>query len=204
MRRIGNMKVCKTAGVALCLLCVPMIQGCIGALTPGAVGAVGAGGAVASRDRRTPGAFIDDELIELKVGSAIAGDVLLSDQTHINATSFNGIVLLTGEAPGESLRTRITEIVRGIDKVRGVQNEIALLAPSTLLARAADALVTGKVKAALFRDKEISAGRVKVVTERGVVYLMGLLRQEEVDRAAEIARRVGGVQRVVKVVDYVE
>jgi len=202
MRRIGNMKVCKTAGVALCLLCVPVIQGCVGALVPGAT--AGAVGAVASRDRRTPGAFIDDELIELKVGSAIAGDVLLSDQTHINATSFNGLVLLTGEAPGESLRTRVTEIVRGIDKVRSVQNEIALLAPSTLLARAADAVVTGKVKAALFRDKEISAGRVKVVTERGVVYLMGLLRQEEIDRATEIARRVSGVQRVVKVVDYVE
>ena len=113
-------------------------------------------------------------------------------------------MLLTGEAPGESLRTRITEIARSIDKVRGVQNEIALLAPSTLLARAGDTLVTGKVKAALFRDKEISAGRVKVVTERGVVYLMGLLRQEEVDRATEIARRVAGVQRVVKVMEYVE
>lgn len=202
------MKVCKTAGVALCLLCVPVIQGCVGALVPGAatgaVGAVGAAGAAATQERRTPGTFIDDELIERKVASAIAGDALLADQTHVNATSFNGIVLLTGEAPGESLRTRITGIVRIIDKVRGVQNEIALLAPSTLLARAGDALVTGKVKAALFRDKEISAGRVKVVTERGVVYLMGLLRQEEADRATEIARRVAGVQRVVKVMEYVE
>lgn len=197
------MKVCKTAGVALCLLWVPVIQGCIGALAPGAA-ATGAVGVVATQDRRTPGTFIDDELIELKVASAIAEDVLLSDQTHVSATSFNGIVLLTGEAPGESLRTRITEIARGIDKVRGVQNEIALLAPSTLLARMGDALVTGKVKAALFRDKEISAGRVKVVTERGVVYLMGLLRQEEADRATEIARRVAGVQRVVKVMEYVE
>ena len=199
------MKVCKTAGVALCLLCVPVIQGCIGALVPAVtIGAGGAAGTVATQDRRTPGTLIDDELIEGKVASAIAEDVLLSDQTHINATSFNGIVLLTGEAPGESLRTRITEIARSIDKVRGVQNEIALLAPSTLLARAGDALVTGKVKAALFRDKEISAGRVKVVTERGVVYLMGLLRQEEADRATEIARRVAGVQRVVKVMEYVE
>ena len=197
------MKVCKMAGVALCLLCVPVIQGCIGALAPGAA-ATGAVGVVATQDRRTPGTFIDDELIELKVASAIAEDVLLSDQTHVSATSFNGIVLLTGEAPGESLRTRITEIARGIDKVRGVQNEIALLAPSTLLARMGDALVTGKVKAALFRDKEISAGRVKVVTERGVVYLMGLLRQEEADRATEIVRRVAGVQRVVKVMEYIE
>ena len=202
------MKVCKMAGVALCLLCVPVIQGCVGALVPGAatgaVGAVGAAGAAATQERRTPGTFIDDELIERKVASAIAEDALLADQTHINATSFNGIVLLTGEAPGESLRTRITEIVRNIDKVRGVQNEIALLAPSTLLARAGDALVTGKVKAALFRDREISAGRVKVVTENGVVYLMGLLRQEEADRATEITRRVAGVQRVVKVMEYVE
>ena len=202
------MKVCKTAGVALCLLCVPMIQGCVGALVPGAmtgaVGAVGTAGAVAGQERRTPGTFIDDELIEHKVASAIAEDVLLSDQTHINATSFNGIVLLTGEAPGESLRTRITEIARSIDKVRGVQNEIALLAPGTLLARAGDAVVTGKVKVALFQDEELNAAQVKVVTERGVVYLMGLLRQDEADRATEIARRVAGVQRVVKVMEYVE
>ena len=197
------MKVSKTAGAALCLLCVPVIQGCIGVTATGtATTAVTT--AVTAQERRTPGAFIDDQLIEFKVLTAIAEDAGLSSQTHINVTSFNGLVLLTGEAPGESLRSRITEIARSIDKVRGVQNEIALLAPGTLLARAGDTVVTGKVKVALFQDEEINAAQVKVVTERGVVYLMGLLRQDEADRATEIARRVAGVQRVVKVMEYVE
>ena len=199
------MKVCKTSGIALCLLCVPLLQGCVAALLPGsATGAIGAVSAVTTQERRTTGTVIDDELIELKVLAAIGEDKGLSSQTHVNATSFNGLVLLTGEAPGASLRTRITGIARNIARVRGVQNEIALKAPSTLLARAGDAVVTGKVKAALFRDKEINAGQVKVVTEAGVVYLMGLLRQEEADRATEVARRVAGVQRVVKVMEYIE
>ena len=193
------MKVCKTARIAIYLLCVPMIQGCFGMVATGKAAIT-----VATQERRTPGTVIDDELIELKVIKAISEDAGLWSQTHVNATSFNGLVLLTGEAPGESLRTRITEIVRGTAKVRGVQNEIGLMAPSTLLARAGDAVVTGKVKTALFRDRELNAGQVKVVTERGVVYLMGLLRQEEADRATEIVRRVGGVQRVVKVMEYIE
>ena len=128
----------------------------------------------------------------------------MASQTHVNATSFNGLVLLTGEAPGDSLRTRIIEITRGIPGVRAVQNEIALIAPSTLVARASDTLVTGKVKVALLQDKEINATQVKVVTERGTVYLMGLLRQAEADRATEIVRRVAGVQSVVKVIEYIE
>ena len=115
------MKACKAAGIAIFLLGVPVIQGCFGVVATGT-----AASAVAAQDRRTPGTFIDDELIELKVLAAIFDDESMSSQTHINATSVNGLVLLTGEAPGESLRTRITEIARGITKVRAVQNEIAL------------------------------------------------------------------------------
>ena len=201
------MKICKTASVALCLLCVPVIQGCVGVVATGATTTAvtsAATTAVTAQDRRTPGTFIDDALIELKVIEAIGKDAGLSSQTHVSVTSFNGLVLLTGEAPGESLRTRITEIARNIAKVRGVQNEIALMAPSTLLARAGDAVVTGKVKVALFQDREVNATQVKVVTERGAVYLMGLLKQDEADRATEITRRVAGVQRVVKVMEYIE
>ena len=193
------MRVCKAAGIAICLICVPAIQGCFGVAATGTVV-----GGVASQDRRTPGNYIDDEYIELKVLAAIRQDKSMASQTHVNVTSFNGRVLLTGEAPGESLRERITEIARSASSVRAVQNEIALRAPSTLLARTSDSLVTGKVKLALFQDEEINAAQVKVVTERGSVYLMGLLRQDEADRAAEIARRVSGVQRVVKVMEYIE
>ena len=128
----------------------------------------------------------------------------MASQGHINATSFNGFVLLTGEAPGDSLRTRVTEIARDTPSVRAVQNEIVLMAPSSLMARASDALVTARVKIALLQDKELDAAKVKVVTERGTVYLMGLLSQDEADRATEIARRVGGVQSVVKVIEYIE
>ena len=193
------MKVCKAAGIAICLICVPAIQGCFGVAATGT-----AFGGVASQDRRTPGNYIDDEYTELKVLAAIRQDKSMASQTHINVTSFNGRVLLTGEAPGESLRERITEIARNVPSVKAVQNEIALQAPSTLLARTSDTLVTGKVKLALLQDEEINAAQVKVVTERGSVYLMGLLRQVEADRAAEIARRVSGVQRVVKVMEYIE
>ena len=197
------MKVCKTAAIAAWFVCLAAIQGCAGVAATGtAVG--GAVGGAAAQDRRTAGTYIDDEIIELKVLVAIGQDETMASQTHVNVTSFNGLVLLTGEAPGKSLRDRIAEIARSTPSVRAVQNEIALQAPSTLVARTSDTLVTGKVKLALLRDEEISAARVKVVTERGAVYLMGLLRQDEADRATEIARRVPGVQRVVKVIEYIE
>lgn len=189
----------RAAGIALCLLCVPAMQGCVGVAATGA-----AVGGVAAQDRRTPGNFLDDELIEHDVLSAVYGDERMASQVHINATSFNGLVLLTGEAPGDSLRTRVTEIARDTPSVRAVQNEVVLMAPSSLMTRANDALVTARVKIALLQDAEIDAAKVKVVTERGTVYLMGLLSQDEADRTTEIARRVGGVQSVVKVIEYIE
>ena len=195
------MRFSKAAGLALCLICVPAIQGCVG-VGVAATGSVA--GKVIIQDRRTPGSYIDDELAELRVRAAILGDALMARQTHVNATSFNGLLLLTGEAPGESLRKRITEIARNVPSVRAVQNEVALRAPSTLVARTSDTLITGKVKLALLRDNDVNTVQVKVVTERGNVYLMGILRQDEADRAVEIARRVPGVQRVVKVIEYVE
>ena len=194
------MKFSRTAGIAFCLLCVPVIQGCFGVVATGTA----VSGGLAAQDRRTPGNYIDDELIELQVLGTIYQGEEMSSQTHINATSFNGFVLLTGEAPGDSLRARATEIARNVPGVRAVQNEIALMAPSTLVERASDALVTGKVKVALLGDEEINATQVKVVTERGIVYLMGLLRQAEADRVTEIVRRVAGVRSVVKLMEYIE
>ena len=193
------MKFGKMAGIVIFVLCVPAIQGCVGVAATGT-----AAGAVATQDRRTAGTIVDDGIIELKVRAAIHADEMLANQTHVSVTSFNGIVLLTGEAPGESLRSRVVEIVQGIPKIRGVQNEIALQAPSSLLARTGDSVVTGKVKAALLANDALRGIRVKVVTERGTVYLMGLLRQAEANRATDIARRVAGVQRVVKVLEYIQ
>lgn len=193
------MKFGKTAWIAAIALCVPAIQGCAGVAATGT-----AAGAVVTQDRRSAGTMVDDEIIELKVRAAIQADERLANQTHVSVTSFNGIVLLTGEAPGESLRSRVVEIARGVPKVRSVQNEVALQAPSSLLARAGDSVVTGKVKTALLANDALRGIQVKVVTERGTVYLMGLLRQAEADRVADIARRVAGVQRVVKVLEYIQ
>lgn len=193
------MKVCKAAAFAVSLICLAALQGCVGVAATGT-----AIGGVAAQDRRTPGKLVDDEYIELKVLAAIREDGAMASQTHINATSFNGLVLLTGEAPGKSLRDRIVEITRSTPGVQAVQNEIALQAPSTLVARTSDTLVTGKVKLALLGDGQLNAVQIKVVTERGTVYLMGLLKQGEADRATEISRRVSGVQRVVKVIEYIE
>lgn len=193
------MKVCKATAIAVSLLCLAALQGCVGLAATGT-----ALGGVAAQDRRTPGNVVDDAYIEQKVLATIHNDVAMASQTHVNATSFNGLVLLTGEAPGESLRDRIVEITRNTPGVQAVQNEISLQAPSTLVARTSDTLVTGKVKLALVGDGRVNAAQVKVVTERGTVYLMGLLRQDEADRATEIARRVPGVQRVVKVIEYIE
>lgn len=195
------MNIRKLTAVAICLVCVPAIQGCTG-LAAAATGA--AAGTVVADDRRTPGTYVDDELIELKLRAAIEQDEALSSQSHINATSYNGLVLLTGEAPGESLRNRAVELARHIPKVRGVQNEIVLEAPTSLLARTTDTVTTGKVKAALLGNNRTNAGQIKVVTERGIVYLMGLLSEDEANRAANVTRRVPGVQRVVKVIEYIQ
>lgn len=192
------MNIGKAAAVGVWLIGLATLQGCVGVAATGT-----AFGGVAVQDRRTPGRYIDDEVIELSVLTAIAEDERMARQTHVNVTSFNGLVLLTGEAPGETLRDRVAEIARGTPSVEAVQNEIALRAPSTLVARTSDTLVTAKVKLALLRDEAIRAAQVKVVTERGTVYLMGLLRQDEADRATEAARRVPGVQRVVKVIEYI-
>ena len=140
------MRVCKAAGIALCLVGIPAIQGCVGVAATGTVA-----GGMAAQDRRTSGSYLDDELIELKVLAAIGQDERMASQTHVNTTSFNGLVLLTGEAPGESLLEHITEIARNIPGVQAVQNEVALRAPSTLVARTNDTLVTGRVKLALLK-----------------------------------------------------
>ena len=194
----------KTTVIAICLLCVPAIQGCAGVVAAGA-----AAGAV-SQDRRTPGTYIDDQLIERRMLSAMRKDETLWSRIHVNATSINGRVLLTGEAPGESLRSRVHDIAREAERsipgIREIQNMLVVAAPSSILSRSNDSLITSKVKAALFgnRDLNLKALHVKVVTERRTVYLMGLLTRNEAERATEIARRIAGVRRVVKFMEYIE
>lgn len=175
------------------------ITGCAGIFLGSA-----ATGAVVANDTRTTGTIIEDQSIELKAYKTISDDQQLRDQTHINVTSYNTIVLLTGEAPDMSLRDRVIEKVRHVDKVRHIYDEIQILAPSSLGSRSADSMVTAKVKTRLFTEKEVDATRVKVVTENGVVYLMGIIPRAKSALASEAVRTVSGVERVVLLFEFTD
>ena len=175
-----------------------LTQGC----TAGVVAGAAAGGALIAYDRRTTGTIVDDQAIELKARAALDGDEDLSGQSNVSVTSYNGNVLLTGETPSETLREKAESKVRTIDKVRQIHNEVIIAAPSAGLSRSGDSWITSKVKTNLLREKSIEAARIKVVTDKGTVYLMGLVSRNEADAATEIARRVSGVQRVVKLFEY--
>ncbi|NKC16150.1 MAG: BON domain-containing protein [Gammaproteobacteria bacterium] len=154
-------------------------------------------------DRRTPGTVIDDELIEIRGVQAFFQDKAINEQTHINVTSYNGIILLSGEAPTEALKQRATTLVSNIEKVRQVYNEVRAAAPSTLGVRGSDAYLSAKVKTALFAHGNVPAHLIKVVTENSTVFLMGLTTRAEADAATNVARKIGGVQRVVKLFEYI-
>ncbi len=186
----------KKAPLLALFLCIILLSGCAAV----AVGTATTGVAVI-HDRRTAGTVIDDQTIELKALNILFGVDKIRINTHVNATCYNGVLLLTGEAPTEGLRSDIANRLRQITKVRQVHNEIILAAPSSLIARSSDSLITSKAKVALFKLNNINSfdpTRVKVVSENGVVYLLGLLKQHEVNPVIETIRRVGGVQRVVK------
>lgn len=181
-----------------------LLQGCAAMVGTGAVGAAGVAGVATATGRRSAGAVVDDEVIELKALAALRRNDDIAPNSHVNATSYNGILLLTGETLNEDTRRRITELVENIDKVRRVHNELAIAAPSSMLSRSSDSVITAKIKTALGRHSFEIAARTKVVTENGVVYLMGLLRRSEADVSTNIARKIGGVQRVVKLFEYFE
>lgn len=158
-----------------------------------------------AHDRRTTGSVVEDQSIELRIGNALR-KADISKQAHINVTSYNGIVLLSGEAPSEELRSRIGEIARDDIKVRRVHNEIQLAAPSSMMTRSSDTLITTKVKTALLgiRIADFDPSRVKAVTENGTVFLMGLLHRAEATAVTEQVTRVRGVQRIVKLFEYLD
>ena len=183
-------------------LLASLLGGCAAVVVTGA-----ATGANVAHDRRTVGAFIDDEGIELKALLAITEDKEVYKQVHVNVISVNGVVLLVGQAPTEKLRMKVEDITRDIEKVRVVHNEIAIAAPNSYMTRSSDSLITAKVKGSLFGIKGqegFDPTRVKVVTENGIVYLMGILYRLEADAVATRASRVSGVQKVVKLFEYLD
>jgi osmotically-inducible protein OsmY len=171
------------------------LQGCI------EMAAVGVGAAVmAVEDRRTTGTQVEDEGIELRATNRVSER--FGDKVHINITSFNRNVLVTGEVPDEKVKAEVEKLTAGVPGVRGVNNEVKIHALTPYSSRANDAAITGKVKARFVDAGKFSVFHVKVVTEAGVVYLLGLVTEAEAHDAVEIARTTGGVARVVKVFEY--
>jgi osmotically-inducible protein OsmY len=181
---------------AALLACAILLSGCI----PLVIGGVASTAAIAT-DRRTTGAQLDDELIEDKTTAELL-ERYKGREVHLNVTSYNGNVLLTGEAPAEGVKSEIEGVARGMPKVRSVQNEMVVGATTDLGSRTNDTFITSKVKARFIEANKFQINHVKVVTERAVVYLLGIVRPEEGNAAADIARTTSGVQRVVKVFEY--
>jgi osmotically-inducible protein OsmY len=178
------------AAAVLASACVPIVVG--GAMV---------GGALAVTDRRTTGTQLEDQAIELK--SMNRTRELLGDRGQVSHTSYNRIVLLTGEVPSDADRGAVEQAVGRVDNVRGVVNELAVMGPSSLTSRANDRVLATKVKATFVDAKDLMANAFKVTAERGTVYLMGRVTEREANTATELARSVTGVQRVVKVFEYI-
>ncbi len=185
--------------LAACAAAVGLVPltGCAPLVAGAAVG----GTVLVATDRRTIGAQLEDQAIELKAAKRLRE--ALGERGRINVTSFNRRVLLTGEIASEADRQTALRVVQGVENVVAVVDELAVMGSPSLSARSADALVTARVKAALLDAKDLQANAFKVVTERGTVYLMGLVTQREADRAAEVVRTVPGVQRVVRVFEII-
>jgi osmotically-inducible protein OsmY len=159
------------------------------------------GGAMVASDRRTSGAQVEDEGIEMRSASAIREN--FGSNVHANFTSYNRQVLITGEVPTARERQQIEQLIGRVENVRSVVNELAVGPASSIGDRSTDALITARVKAAMVDSEDVFASIYKVVTERGTVYLMGRVTQREANRATDIARGVSGVKRVVRVFEYI-
>ncbi|TYP88689.1 osmotically-inducible protein OsmY [Nitrosomonas communis] len=184
---------------SLLMLLLLILNGCVPLVVTG-VGAGAGTGALMSEDRRSNGTFIDDQTIELKTNRRIVEQ--LGYDARISVTSFNRNVLLTGEAPSESIKSEAEKIAKGVDNVRNVYNEISIAEKSALSARTNDTLITSKVIGRFLNERKFQINYVKVVTENSVVYLLGLVTREEAENAAQIASTTAGARKVVKVFEY--
>lgn len=173
------------------------LTGCAPLLVGGAV----VGSTMMVSDRRTAGTLVEDQAIELKANNRLKE--VINDRSHVNVTSYNRTVLLTGEAATDADKAAIEQTVQKVDNVKSTVNELAVTIPSALSTRSNDALLTGKVKATFIDAKDLQVNAFKVITERGVVYLMGRVTEREATRATELARSVSGVQKVVRVFEIV-
>jgi osmotically-inducible protein OsmY len=182
--------------VSVLAIALVALAGCIPVMVVGAAGSA----AMVMTDRRSAGAQLDDETIELKVTTQANSE--FGNRIHLNVTSYNGFVLLSGEVPDQGALASVGNIARKTEKVRGVHNELVVALLSDFSSRSNDTYITSKVKTRMLEANKFPPNVVKVVTERGVVYLMGIVSKEEGDAAAEIAATTAGVVRVVKFFQY--
>ncbi|WP_374412439.1 BON domain-containing protein [Hydrogenophaga sp.] len=183
--------------VALGLAAVAALQAC----APLAVGGAALTGAMVATDRRSSGAQLDDQGIELRAANRFRDQ--MGSRARINVTSYNRRLLLTGEVANTKDKELAETLAGQVDNVTGVQNELEVANSPTFTERAEDGLITGKVKAGLVDTKQVSTNAFKVVTDRGIVYLMGRVTQREADIATQVARTTKGVQRVVRVLEII-
>jgi osmotically-inducible protein OsmY len=185
------------AAVAALLASSALLSGC-GALL---LGGAAVGSVLVFTDRRTSGTQLEDQAIELK--AANRAREIVGDRGHVNATSYNRVVLLTGEAPSDADKAAVERSVSRVDNVKSTVNELAVMGPTSMTARSNDTILSSKVKATFVDAKDLHANAFKVISERGTVYLMGRVTDREADRATELARSVSGVQRVVRVFEVI-
>jgi len=189
------MKKSRSCFLLILSLLAVSLQGCI------EMAAVGAGAAALGfEDRRTAGTLVEDEGIELRATNRVSER--FGDRVHVNVTSYNRSVLVTGEVPDANTKAEIGKIVQGVPSVRSLTNDLQVAGGASLSSWAGDASITGKVKARFLDSGRFSAVHVKVITEASVVYLLGIVTQSEANEAVELARTTGGVRKVVKVFEY--
>jgi osmotically-inducible protein OsmY len=182
-------------------LIITALQGCVEAV----VATTAAGGVLVAEDRRTNSAMVEDEGIELKAQSRISENFKQNSNTiHVNVTSYDRNVLITGEVPSEEVRSGIEKIVKDVQNVRSITNELVIAEPTSWGSRSNDTLITSNVKSRIIEARKFQPNWVKVVTENKVVYLMGIVNHTEADDAAKIASTTSGVEKVVKVFEYTD
>ena len=186
------------AGPLLLALAAALLVGCV----PMVVGTAVVGTAVVATDRRGGGSQVDDELIQMKSGSRLE-EAFPDGRVRVNVTSYNRMVLLTGQVPSDADKATVEQVIAKMDNVQSVINELSVGPATTLKERSNDAYITTKVRASIVDAQDLFANSIKIVTHRGVVYLMGRVTEREANHAAELARGVSGVVKVVKVFEVI-
>jgi osmotically-inducible protein OsmY len=184
--------------VIVLIVASPFLQACVPLIVGAGVGA----GVMMAEDRRSNATILEDQTIEVKAKNRF--EEKYQDKLHASVTSFNRYVLITGQAPTEEIKQDLTTIVLEVENVRNVQNEVVVSGNASFTSRSSDTITTTSVKGRLTQNKEVGANNVKVITENGTVFLMGLVTRKEAEAASQTAATTSGVQRVVKVFEYTD